>query len=104
MMRRILSLVILTILVLGVTSLSAHEEYRIIGTISNLQNSNLQVKNKDGETFSIAMNSVTLIRRDNQTVDATELKTGGSVVVDALGDSLADLVAVEVRIVPAITP
>jgi hypothetical protein len=32
------------------------------------------------------------------------LKRGGCVVVDALGDDLTDLTALEVRIVPAIAP
>jgi len=37
-------------------------------------------------------------------VAASELKAGRSVVVDALGDSEADLLALEVKIVPAIAP
>jgi len=38
-----------------------------------------------------------------KTVPRTELKAGLSVVVDALGDDLTDVVALEVRIVPAIS-
>jgi hypothetical protein len=50
------------------------------------------------------MKKDTLIYRDKQKVAATELKVGRSVVVDALGDSFDDLVALEVNIVPAIVP
>lgn len=39
--------------------------------------------------------------RDTQKVSQAELKPGLHVVADACGDSLEDLLAVEVRIVPA---
>jgi hypothetical protein len=104
MSRRVLSLVILMILILGATRLLAHDEFRIIGTITKLQDSQLQVKNREGKTFSIKINTETYIHRDKEKerTAASELKNGRSVVVDALGDSEADLLAVEVRIVPAI--
>ena len=41
--------------------------------------------------------------RDKKPVKASEVKVGGSVVVDALGDSILDLTVLEVRLVPAIT-
>jgi hypothetical protein len=104
MRRRILSLVSLMVLVLCATRLLAHDEFRIIGTITSLRSSQLQVKNREGKTFSIKLNTETYIHRDKEKEKApvSELKMGRSVVVDALGDSEADLLAVEVRIVPAI--
>ena len=106
MIRRTASFIILTILVLSATPLLAHDEYRIIGTISRLQGSQLQIKNKDAKTFTVKLNGETFIHRDKEKekVSTAELKTGRSVVVDALGDSEADLLALEVRIVPAIAP
>ena len=104
MTRRIISLMILTIMIFGVTPLSAHDEFRIVGIIAKLQNSKLDVKNREGKTFTVALNTETLISRDNQKAAVSDLKPGQSVVVDALGDSEADLVALEVRIVPAIAP
>src|SRR5437868_5191156 len=106
MIRRTASFIILTILVLSATPLLAHDEYRIIGTISKLQGPQLQIKNKDGKTFTVKLNAETFIHRDKEKdkVSTTELKTGRSVVVDALGDSEADLLALEVRIVPTIAP
>ena len=106
MTRRIFSLVTLTILVFCATQALAHDEYRIIGTVMAFQNSQLQVKDRQGKTFTVKVNTETYIHRDKekQKVVASELKAGRSVVVDALGDSEADLVAAEVRIVPAIVP
>jgi hypothetical protein len=104
MMRWPLHIVVVTILILCATQLSAHDEFRIIGTISKLQDSQLQVKTKDGKTYSVKLDAETYIHLDKQKekTKATELRTGRSVVVDALGDSEADLLALEVRIVPTI--
>jgi len=63
----------------------------------------MEVKTKAGKTLSIAVNKETTISRDKKKVSAAELKTGLTVVVDAIGDSEADLVALDVRIVPPIT-
>jgi hypothetical protein len=106
MTLRILSLVTLTIVMLFATQVLAHDEYRIIGTVTAFQNSQLQVKNREGKTFTIKVNTETYIHRDKEKpkVAASELKVGRSVVVDALGDSEADLVAAEVRLVPTIAP
>ena len=82
----------------------AHEEFRVIGTVTKRTDAQLQVKTKEVKTVSIALNKETLISRDKEKVASSELKTGRSVVVDALGDSEAELVALEVRIVPAIAP
>lgn len=104
MIQRMMILVTLTILMLGATPLLAHDEFRIIGTVTKRTDAQVQVKTKAGKTISIALNKETLISRDKKKVASTELKTGRSVVVDALGDSEAELVALEVRIVQAIAP
>jgi hypothetical protein len=105
MMRWPLHTVVVTILILCATRLSAHDEFRIIGTISKLQDSQLQVKTKDSKTYSVKLDAETYIHLDDkqkEKIKATELKTGRSVVVGALGDSEVDLLALEVRIVPTI--
>ena len=91
-------------MMLGGAPLSAHEEFRIIGTVTKRTEPQLQVKSKAGKTIVIALNKETLVSRDKVKVVSTELKIGRSVVVDALGDSEAELLALEVRLVPAIAP
>ena len=97
---------VVAMLFLCTTQVFAHDEFRIIGTVTKLQDSQLQVKTKEGKTLSIKLNTETFIHRDKEKekVRATELKAGHSVVVDALGDDATDLLALEVRIVPAIAP
>jgi hypothetical protein len=94
----------LTLFALGAPSLSAHDEFRIIGTLMRVQERQIEVKQKDSRTVSIAVNKETLVTRDKKKVEARELTKGQSVVVDALGDNLRDLTALEVRIVPEIKP
>ena len=101
-MRTMTTIAIVGMLLGGAMSLSAHEDFRVIGTISKQAGSNIAVKNKAGKIASIRIDNQTAISRDNRKVDAAELKVGRSVVVDAYGDSEEDLLALEIRIVPPI--
>lgn len=94
----------LALFVVGGLQVSAHDEFRIIGELTRVQAHQIDVKQKDSRTVSITVNTETLVTRDKKKVEAKELKKGQSVVVDALGDDLTDLTALEVRIVPAIAP
>ena len=101
-MARTLVTAVLAILALASPSLSAHDEFRIIGTVARYENSTLQVKNREGKTLSVRLDKQTVITRDKKKVPPTELKTGLSVVVDAYGDTEEDSLALEIRIVPPI--
>ena len=102
MTRPFIILGILASLVIGVAPLAAHDDYRIVGTVTKIKDKQIDVKTKEGKTFSIGMNDLTLVKRDKTKVDAAELKVLASVVVDARGDTESDLMADEIRIVPAI--
>ena len=102
MMRRLVMLLAMTLVLVGVSAVSAHEDFRVIGTLTKVQGANIEVKNKEGKTASIRLDKQTVISQDKKKVDVTELKVGRSVVVDAYGDSEQDLLALEIRIVPAI--
>jgi hypothetical protein len=96
------AVVMLAVLIAGTDVLSAHEDFRVIGTVTRHQASAIGVKKKDGKVASIRLDKQTMISRDGKKVDAAEIKVGTSVVVDAYGDSEEDLLALEIRIVPAI--
>ena len=103
MKRRLMLAGILSLLIVGALPAAAHEDYRVIGTIAKVTATTLDVKQtKDDKTISMAMNEETIVTRDETTVGASELKTGLSVVVDAHGDSLEELLVLDVRIVPAL--
>lgn len=100
MLRRI-ALITLATLVVGLAPVLAHDDYRIIGTVTRVTATALDVKQtKDDKTVVMKMNAATAVTRDKKKVDRAALKIGLNVVVDARGDSLADLVVTEVQIVP----
>jgi len=104
MTRRLMIAAVFAVLTVAASPALAHDDYRVIGTITKVSAKTLDVKQtKDGKTISMRMDEATLVTRDKKKVGAAELKTGVSVVVDARGDSLEDLVVLEIRIVPSPT-
>jgi hypothetical protein len=100
MTRRMLLLA--TLFLVGGVAASAHDDFRVIGTITRADNATLDVRNRQDKTLTIRLNGQTQVTRDNKKVALTELKVGQSVVVDAYGDSERDLLALDIRIVPPI--
>jgi hypothetical protein len=105
MLRKVMSIVAVAVLFLS-GMVSAHENFRIIGTIVKFENWRLDVKTRDGETFGITLQQSTPIQRDKKWVTSKELKVGRSVVVDVMGDTLydTDLYVSRVTLVPPIAP
>jgi hypothetical protein len=103
-MKRLLIIAgLLSVLVVGAPPAAAHEDYRVIGTITKVTAETIDVKQtKDDKTVSMAMTQTTRVTRDTTTVGATELEAGLSVVVDARGDSLEALRVTAVKIVPTL--
>ena len=101
-MKRLMTVVVLALVAAAAVTTVAHDNVRVIGTVTKVQDSVLAVKSREGKTTSITLDKQTAITRDKKKVEATELRPGQSVVVDAYGDSEADLLALEIRIVPPI--
>jgi hypothetical protein len=89
--------------ILCTAPLNAHDPYRIIGTVTKIAADQIDVKQvKDGKIIEIDINKQTKVTRDKKRAAMKEVKIGGSVVVEALGDSILDLLAIEIRLVPPI--
>ena len=86
------------LLLLGTLPFSAHEKFRIVGTVVKVQATQLDVKAADGQTYEIDMDAKTRVTRNKKNAALSELKAGRSVVVDALGHDMFDLVAVEIQL------
>lgn len=102
MSRLTMMLLATAVLTLGDVPAFAHENFRVIGTLTKHQDSTIEVKSREGKTTSIKLDKQTAITQDKRKVDASELQVGRSVVVDAYGDSEDDLLALDIRIVPPI--
>jgi hypothetical protein len=101
MTRRLILLGSLAALILNVPVFSAHDDYRIIGTVAKVDPASIDVKQtKDGKTIGMDITKETVVTRDKKKVPVAELKAGLNVVVDARGDSLEELEVVSIRIVP----
>ena len=105
MLHRMIGFTLLTVLMTIATAplSAAHDEFRIIGTVTKITAKEISVKQKDGKIVEMDIDKQTKFTRDKKPVASSEVKVGGSVVVDALGDSILDLTVLEVRLVPAIT-
>ena len=103
-MKNALAILVVGAMAVGMTSLSAHENFRIIGTITKVTDRELDVKNRDSKTFTIALTTRTIVKRDKEKAElpVSVLKVGQSVVVNAYGDNESDLEALDIRIVPPI--
>ena len=86
------------LVLLGAVPLSAHEKFRIVGTVVTVQATQLDVKAADGQTYEIDMDGQTRVTQNKKKAAVSQLKAGRSVVVDALGHDMFDLVAVEIQL------
>lgn len=103
MLKRLIGVTLAGLLGWSGALLSAHDEYRIIGTVAKITATQIDVKQtKDGKIVEIDVDQQTKVTRDKQPVGFNQIRVGGSVVVEALGDSILDLQAFEIRLVPAI--
>jgi len=90
---------------LGGATASAHDRYRIVGTVTKITADEITVKQvKDNSLVEMDHDRNTKVTRDGKPAKIADVKVGGSVVIDALGDSILDLVVLEIRLVPAIKP
>jgi hypothetical protein len=101
-MTRRLTVLITLLCALIAVPLRAHDEFRIIGTLAKHQGSTITVTKNTGKAVSIKLDKQTAVTQNDKKVDATALKVGQSLVVDAYGDTEEDSLAVEIRIVPPI--
>ena len=83
--------------------LSVHDRYRIIGIVTKITADEITVKQaKDHSLVEMDHDKKTKVTRDGKAAKITDVKIGSTVVIDALGDSILDLVVLEIRLVPPI--
>jgi ethanolamine ammonia-lyase large subunit len=102
-MQRLIPTTLCAVLLLAAASPAAHDRYRIVGTVTKLTADEITVKQiKDNTLVEMDHDKNTKVTRDNKRAKLSDVKVGSSVVIDALGDSILDLVVLEIKIVPAI--
>lgn len=101
MKRHALSAAGLFALLMPLVPASAHDEFRVIGTITQHKGESFEVKTRDGRIASIHIDKNTEILREDAKVPASELKAGLYVVVNAFADDYSDMLAMDIKLVPA---
>ena len=77
----------------------AHEEFNFVGTVIKRDDNGLQIKTTGGDIVSASYFVVTRFWRGEQKVTRAEIKTGGTVKLRAYGDTVEDLLVLDVTVV-----
>ena len=94
--------VLSTVIAMMSSAAIAHEEFRVIGTLVTHTETMIEVAARDGATRTIKVDRQTVVTQDAQSREVSALEDGMTLVVDAYGDTMDDLLALEIRIVPPI--
>jgi hypothetical protein len=101
MKRRLMLLTAAVLLMVLASDVRAHERFRFVGTVTKKTDKEMAIKTKD-KIVEMDLDEKTVFLRDKTKIPRSAVKVGSSVVVDAIGDDLFDLVAEQVRLVPAL--
>ena len=104
MKMRLTIVAVCAAVLIAATSLAAHDRYRIIGKVTKITADEITVERdtKDNPIVEMDHDQNTKVTRDGKAAKISDVKVGSSVVIEALGDSILDLVVLEIRLVPAL--
>jgi hypothetical protein len=70
----------------GPGPLAAHEghTHKVLGTVASVQGNHVEVKTTDGKSVTVMLDAKTKITRGKETLDASAIKVGGRVSIDAM--------------------
>lgn len=74
--------------VLVVSPAVAHEGHvhKVMGTVTSVQGSHVEVKTTEGKTVSVTLDDKTTVTRGKEKLDASAIKVGERVSIDAMQD------------------
>ena len=70
----------------GQGTVAAHEghTHKVLGTVSSVQGNHVEVKTTDGKNVTVMLDAKTKITRGKEKLDASAIKVGGRVSIDAM--------------------
>ena len=93
------SVVAVALIVLAIGLASAHEKFKIVGSVAGLKKDEIAVKAIDGATYEIDfLDTAVVTDKHHKKIDRSTLKVGEKVTVLALGHDMFDLEAFEVQL------
>lgn len=97
-MRKLLIPLALVAALLGAAPASAHGEIPVAGVVKAVNATSLEIYMEDGRIVSLQTDANTRVVMDGKRLRLTDLKVGQSVKALGYGDSLSDLVALDVTV------
>jgi hypothetical protein len=70
----------------GPAPLAAHggHTHKVLGTVASVQGNHVEVKTNDGKSVTVMLDAKTKITRGKEKLDASAIKVGGRVSIDAM--------------------
>jgi len=99
-MRKFLAPLALAASLLGVLPAAAHDEMSIAGQVTAVTATSIQIKTKEGKVVTLEVDGNTRVMLAGKRVATKDVKVGQAVKALGFGDSLDDLVAIDVTIQP----
>jgi len=99
-MRKILVPLATAAMLFSAVPAAAHDEMEVAGQVSAVSAKTIQVRMKDGQLVTLDVDSNTRVVLAGKRVALKDVKVGQSVKALGFGDSITDLVAIDVVISP----
>jgi hypothetical protein len=99
MRKLLLSLAAVSALFAGAPA-AAHDEIEVAGQVTAVTAKTVQLRTKDGKAVTLEVDSNTRVKMAGKPLGLKDLKVGQAVKALGFGDSLTDLVAIDVNIEP----
>ncbi|NQE61423.1 DUF5666 domain-containing protein [Caulobacter sp. RHG1] len=97
-MRKFLAPLVLATTLLSALPAAAHDELPIDGQVTAVTATAIKVKTKDGQVATLDVDNNTRVEQGGKRVGLKDLKVGQTVKALGYGDSMTDLVAIDVTI------
>lgn len=79
---------------------AAHDEMEVAGKVTAVTAKSIQLRTQDGKLVTLEVDGNTRVKGAGKSLGLKDVKVGQSVKALGFGDSLADLVAIDVTINP----
>lgn len=97
-MYKILAPLAAVAMLLVAATAAAHDEKPVTGQVTAVTAKSINIKMSDGQVVTLEVDSNTRVMKDGKRLTPKDVKVGQSVKALGFGDSLKDLVAIDVTI------
>lgn len=99
-MRKILAFLAVAAACICASPAAAHDEKSVVGQVTAVTGKMIQVRTKDGQAVTLDIDGNTRVMSAGKRLSLKDLKAGQSVKALGFGDSMTDLVAIDIVINP----